>query len=57
MIMMLKTGTGQNFLVTANSLLRQRKLGTNIVVLKRVDCISKVTLKKCIRVTELQRLW
>ena len=40
MIMMLKSGTGQNFLITANSLLRQRKLGTNIVVIKRVDCIT-----------------
>ena len=36
--MMLKSGTGQNFLITANSLKHQRKLGTNIVVIKRVDC-------------------
>ena len=39
MIMMLKSGTGHNFLKTAKSLERQRKLGTNIVVIKRVDCI------------------
>ena len=41
MIMMLKSGSGQNFLITANLLLRQRKLGTNIVSKKRVDCITK----------------
>ena len=41
MIMMLKSGTGQNFFITANSLERQRKLGTNIVVIKRVDCNPK----------------
>ena len=39
MIIMWKSSTGQNFLITANSFLRQRYLGTNIVVIKRVDCI------------------
>ena len=44
MIMMLKCGTGHNFFITANSLLRQIKLGTNLFVLKRVDCITIVYL-------------
>ena len=39
---MLNCGTGQNFFITANSLLRRRKLGTNIVVIKRVDCICDI---------------
>ena len=35
---MLKSGNGQNFFITANSLERQRYLGTNSIVIKRVDC-------------------
>ena len=36
--MLWKPGTGSHFLITANSLYRQRQLGTNMVVIKRVDC-------------------
>ena len=39
MIIMWKSGTDQNFLITANTLSRQRYLVTNIVIIKRVDCI------------------
>ena len=39
MIVMWKSGNGQNFFITANSLKRQRYLDTNSVVIKRVDCI------------------
>ena len=38
-MIMWKSGTGQIFLITANLLLRQRYLGTNIVVIKSVDCV------------------
>ena len=37
-IMMWKPGIGRLFFIKANSLYRQRWLGTNMVVIKRVDC-------------------
>ena len=40
MIIMGRSGNVQNFFITANSLKRQRQLGTNSVVIERVDCIT-----------------